>query len=152
MPSPLPPEIDLSWRLLNEVARAERAVGHLRGLGRILPNPHLLIQPFARREAVLSSRIEGTQASRGALLELREDYRSRVTEGRHSALLLGIIDRLFQSPVATITGLARDVGASYPAAKQNVEKLLAAGILEPVTETRNRIYMARRIVELIEAP
>jgi Fic family protein len=29
----------------------------------MLPNPHLLISPFMRREAVLSSRIEGTQAS-----------------------------------------------------------------------------------------
>jgi Fic family protein len=32
-------------------------------LGRSLPNPHLFIWPFVRREAVLSSRIEGTQAS-----------------------------------------------------------------------------------------
>src|SRR5204862_3218069 len=38
------------------------------GIGRVLPSPHLLIQPFARREAVLSSRIEGTQASLGELL------------------------------------------------------------------------------------
>jgi len=38
-------------------------LGELSGVGRALPNPHLLILPFARREAVLSSRIEGTQAS-----------------------------------------------------------------------------------------
>lgn len=354
VPSPLPPEVNLSWRLLDLALRAERKVGHLQGTGRVLPNPHLLIQPFARREAVLSSRIEGTQASigdlllfeignpapeqhdvrevanyvaaleygltrveqlpvslrlirelhsklmtgvrgdsqapgefrrvqnwigkpgtkiaqatyvpppvaemhaaldafekflhskshlpalirlalvhyqfeaihpfldgngrvgrllitillqterlldqpllylsaffekhrdeyyerllnvskrgawdewvefflravhdqaedavrrAGALLELREQYRSRVTEGRHSALMLGIIDRLFQSPAVTITGLARDVGASYPAAKQNVEKLVAARILEPLSETRNRAYMAREILALIE--
>jgi hypothetical protein len=36
-------------------------VGELAGLGRAMPNPHLLIGPFVRREAVLSSRIEGTQ-------------------------------------------------------------------------------------------
>jgi Fic family protein len=42
---------------------ADRALGELAGLGRSLPNPHLLITPFLRREAVLSSRIEGTQAS-----------------------------------------------------------------------------------------
>jgi Fic family protein len=85
-----------------------------------------------------------------ALLQLREQYRSRVTEGRHSALMLGIIDRLFQSPAVTITGLARDVGASYPAAKQNVEKLVAAKILEPLSDTRNRVYMAQEILALIE--
>jgi Fic family protein len=38
-------------------------VGELAGVTRTLPNPHLLIAPFVRREAVLSSRIEGTQAS-----------------------------------------------------------------------------------------
>jgi Fic family protein len=45
-------------RLLSE---ADRALGELSGLGRTMPNPHLLIGPFIRREAVLSSRIEGTQ-------------------------------------------------------------------------------------------
>jgi hypothetical protein len=38
-------------------------LSELGGLARNLPNPHLLIGPFVRREAVLSSRIEGTQAS-----------------------------------------------------------------------------------------
>jgi Fic family protein len=68
VPSPLPPELPLSWALLDAISRAERAVGNLRGVGRTLPNPHLLIEPFVRREAVLSSRIEGTQASVGDLL------------------------------------------------------------------------------------
>mgnify|MGYP001605397773 CR=1 FL=1 len=41
---------------------ADRALGELSGLGRNMVNPHLLVRPFIRREAVLSSRIEGTQA------------------------------------------------------------------------------------------
>jgi Fic family protein len=45
------------------LSEADRALGELAGLGRSLLNPHLLIRPFIRREAVLSSRIEGTQAS-----------------------------------------------------------------------------------------
>ncbi len=43
-------------------------IGKLAGEGGRLPNPHILIRPFARREAVLSSRIEGTQATLGELL------------------------------------------------------------------------------------
>lgn len=39
-----------------------RAIGELAGIGHHLPNPQLLLRPFVRREAVLSSRIEGTQA------------------------------------------------------------------------------------------
>lgn len=63
VPSPLPPRIDPDWSLADKLARAERELAHLAGLARNLPNPRLLIAPFVRREAVLSSRIEGTQAS-----------------------------------------------------------------------------------------
>jgi len=47
---------------------ADRLIGRLAGEGGRLPNPHLLIRPFIRREAVLSSKIEGTQATLGELL------------------------------------------------------------------------------------
>ena len=61
--APLPPTLELSWDLVAQLSEADRALAELAGLGRNLPNPHLLIRPFVRREAVLSSRIEGTQAS-----------------------------------------------------------------------------------------
>ena len=63
IPSPLPPQLPIDWTLADHLSRADRALGELGGLARNLPNPHLLISPFLRREAVLSSRIEGTQAS-----------------------------------------------------------------------------------------
>ena len=62
-PNPLPPELPWTVELVTSLSEADRALGELAGLGRSLPNPHLLIRPFVRREAVLSSRIEGTQAS-----------------------------------------------------------------------------------------
>jgi Fic family protein len=68
IPDPLPPEIDWTSRLVNALSDADRAVGRLAGEGRRLPNPHVLIRPFVAREAVLSSRIEGTQATLGELL------------------------------------------------------------------------------------
>ena len=61
MPHPLPPELPFDAGLVNTLSDADRALGELAGLGRTLPNPQLLIAPFIRREAVLSSRIEGTQ-------------------------------------------------------------------------------------------
>jgi Fic family protein len=63
VPNPLPPEIELSWKLAGEISAADRGLSELAGVARTLPNPHLLIRPFLSREAVLSSRIEGTQAS-----------------------------------------------------------------------------------------
>lgn len=62
VPHPLPPNLEVDWHLACAVAEADHALGRLAGLGSTMPNPHLLIGPFVRREAVLSSRIEGTQA------------------------------------------------------------------------------------------
>ena len=61
--NPLPPELSLTWELAGELSAADRGTSELAGIGRTLPNPYLLIRPFMQREAVLSSRIEGTQAS-----------------------------------------------------------------------------------------
>lgn len=63
VPAPLPPQLTLSWPLVNRITEADRALSELVGISRNLPNPHLLIQPFLRREALLSSQIEGTQTS-----------------------------------------------------------------------------------------
>jgi Fic family protein len=63
IPNPLPPTLELTWELAAEISAADRSLSELAGIARTLPNPHLLIRPFMSREAVLSSRIEGTQAS-----------------------------------------------------------------------------------------
>ncbi len=68
IPNPLPPTLAVDWELVGQISNADRALSELAGVARTLPNPHLLIGPFIRREAVLSSRIEGTQASLSDLL------------------------------------------------------------------------------------
>ncbi|QAU24921.1 Fic family protein [Dyella sp. M7H15-1] len=70
-PAPLPPDLPafgFGDPLALALSRADTALSELSGLGRQLPNPHLLIAPYLRREAVLSSRIEGTQATLEDLL------------------------------------------------------------------------------------
>ncbi|MGI6240895.1 MAG: Fic family protein [Candidatus Omnitrophota bacterium] len=68
IPDPLPPKFTWNPELVRALSDADRTIGRLAGEGGKLPNPHLLIRPFIRREAVLSSRIEGTQATLGELL------------------------------------------------------------------------------------
>jgi Fic family protein len=68
VPAPLPPKLDWTPRLIRVLSDADRLIGRLAGEGGRLANPHVLIRPFVRREAVLSSRIEGTQATLGELL------------------------------------------------------------------------------------
>ena len=62
-PDFIPRQLDLSSTLVYRLDEASRSVAMLAGVGETIPNPHLLIRPFMRREAVLSSSIEGTQAS-----------------------------------------------------------------------------------------
>jgi Fic family protein len=68
VPAPLPPKFDWTPRLVRVLSDADRLIGKLAGEGGRLPNPHVLMRPFVRREAVLSSKIEGTQATLGELL------------------------------------------------------------------------------------
>jgi Fic family protein len=79
VPNPLPPEIIFDMELAMALSKADAALSELSGLGGQLPNPHLLISPYMKREAVLSSRIEGTKASLSDLLidELDEDALKR---------------------------------------------------------------------------
>ena len=67
-PNPLPPELTWTPKLVRALSDADQLLGRLAGEGRRLPNPHLLIRPFVQREAVFSSRIEGTQSTLGELL------------------------------------------------------------------------------------
>ncbi len=68
LPDPLPPEFAWTPELVRALSDADHLIGRLTGEGGRLPNLHLLIRPFVRREAVLSSRIEGTQATLGEML------------------------------------------------------------------------------------
>ena len=69
VPYPLPRELRLSPDAVLLLDDASRAISTLAGVGETVSNPHMLIRPFARREAVLSSRIEGTVASLSDLFE-----------------------------------------------------------------------------------
>jgi len=68
VPDPLPPSIAWSAELAARLSEADRAIGRLAGEGRRLPDHQRVVRLFVRREAVLSSRIEGTQATLGELL------------------------------------------------------------------------------------
>lgn len=71
IPKPLPPDppIVLSAELQNLLSKADRALGRLDGSITTLPNPDLFVMMYVRKEAVLSSQIEGTQSSLQNLLE-----------------------------------------------------------------------------------
>lgn len=69
VPRPLPRRLDLDSATARALSDADRALGRLAGAGRLLPNPHLLVDPYLYTEALASSQIEGTQASLSEVLE-----------------------------------------------------------------------------------
>ena len=63
VPMRVPRELVLAPDTIMLLSDADAALGRLAGTGRLLPDPHLLVNAYITREAVASSRIEGTQAS-----------------------------------------------------------------------------------------
>jgi Fic family protein len=103
-PAPIPRDLDMSSELVLALSDADRAIGMLAGLGRQLPNPHLLIRPHIRREAVASTRIEGTQSSLSDVLSAEARHLPDTAERREvlnyvRALELGL-ERLASLPLS----------------------------------------------------
>jgi Fic family protein len=96
IPAALPESLNLSSETVLILSDADRALGRLAGAGRQLPNPHILMQPYIAREALASSRIEGTQASL-----------SDVFDARARGLAEGDIREVTNYISALETGLAR---------------------------------------------
>ena len=71
VPAPLPPDppLELTPALVSRISAADQALARLDGAASALPNPDLFVAQFVRKEALLSSQIEGTQASLEDLFE-----------------------------------------------------------------------------------
>jgi Fic family protein len=73
LPNPIPRSLPLGPDIIAAMSEADSSLGHLQGLGMIITDPSMLIGPYLRREALSSSRIEGTQASLSDLLQSELD-------------------------------------------------------------------------------
>lgn len=70
IPAPVPRQVSLQPRTISALSRAENALGRLQGsVGRMV-NPYLIARPLLRREAILSSRMEGTRTTAAKLVSL----------------------------------------------------------------------------------
>ena len=76
IPSPLPPQPSIVWdgKRHSLFEQALLALGRLESLSTLLPDPHLFLYSYVRKEAVLSSQIEGTQSSFSELLMFESDH------------------------------------------------------------------------------
>ena len=75
------PRADLDWRrLVPHLGRAARALAHYDGILHGLPDPAVLLSPLTTQEAVLSSKIEGTQATLSDVLRFEAGEPARSAE------------------------------------------------------------------------
>lgn len=73
LPHPLPPDVTLTNASVRQLSKAEHSLGRLSELGMQLPNPELLTYAFMRREAVLSSEIEGIHTTVAEVYQYEAD-------------------------------------------------------------------------------
>lgn len=75
VPEPLPPNppLEMNAELIGMLSAADQALGRLDGFAELLPNPDFFVAMYVRREAVLSSQIEGTQSTLGDVLAFELD-------------------------------------------------------------------------------
>ena len=78
IPKPLPPNppLDLSDPLLSLLSHADRALARLDGITYALPSPDLFLKMYIRKEALLSTQIEGTQATFKGVIAYEADLSS----------------------------------------------------------------------------
>lgn len=78
IPELLPVTIEYDSKIIKKIERANNLLGNLSGLIKNLPNPDLFIKPHIKKEAVLSSKIEGTRTSLSDLF--KSDLDNKQTE------------------------------------------------------------------------
>lgn len=83
------------------------------------------------------------------LLALRQRYHRQFQTGRSSALLIRLIDRLFEAPSITISAAADLLDVTQQAASNNIRKLQEAGILRDTGRKRSKIYLAPEIMSFM---
>ncbi len=79
IPAPLPPKppLKIDNEIMDVLSKADTAIGRLSGISEALPNPDLFVAMYVRKEAVLSSQIEGTEASLEDVLEYESENRPK---------------------------------------------------------------------------
>lgn len=99
----------------------------------------------------VTTQAKDTQYRSVQLIELHEQYRARIYKKTRSSNAIRLIDHLFISPATTVGRAKEYLGVGYKTAKNNMDILIDAGILEEITGSNyGRIYIASEILDAVE--
>lgn len=117
------PPVDLDWpRLLPLIGPANAAIARYEGVLHGVPNPNVLLSPLTTQEAVLSSRIEGTQATLGEVLEFEAEGAPDVEATAKQADIREVLN--YRMALAEATTLLNDLPLSQRLIKRAHEVLM----------------------------
>ncbi len=132
-----------------------RAPNALAGLSRHLPKPDLLLLEAERPDTfqrvfhkAVADAAERTARAAVELAGVREGLRSRLGPERATARTGGAIDAFLRRPVMNVAGLTEELGCTRKGAQLILERLVAAGVAQPLDTSRSkgRLYVCRRAV------
>ncbi len=87
------------------------------------------------------------------LMNLQQKYHEIVHTAKGSAMQIRLVDILIERPVITAGYVKNSLGITYPAAQNNIDKLVKAGILKEITGAkRNKVFVAEKVLEIINKP
>ena len=86
-------------------------------------------------------------------MDLQQEYHKILHVKKRSALQIRLVDLLIERPVITAMFVKKYFNTTYTTAKNNIARLVGAGILREVTGARrNRIYAAEQVLKIINKP
>lgn len=124
VPKPLPPDppLEFTSELLGLLSEADRKLGRLDGVTQVLPDPGLFVSMYVKKEALLSSQIEGTQASLEDVIAIEESRMNDDTQevANYIAAMNYGLDRLREFPLSL--RLIREIHAHLLASGRGSER------------------------------
>ncbi len=94
LPSNLPRRLDLDTTTISKLSKADQILGRLDALTSFVPNPYVIVRPYLRREAVASSRIEGTHSTLADVLAAEAAESDLTTENHDLTEVLNYVSSL----------------------------------------------------------
>ena len=110
---PLPASLDLPASTARILSEADRALGWCTGAGRLLPNPHLLLQPYIARP----------------LRCPRRPTRNLPSEAARDSRAIEVVDLMFQNPVLVTNRIATELNVTVQSALNHLRRLESEGIV-----------------------
>lgn len=120
------PPVELDWSvLISLIGKANAAVARYDGLLTAIPNASFLLSPLTTQEAVMSSRIEGTQATMGEVLEYEAKGDNRAPESAKEADIWEILN--YRNAMGVAEEMLRDLPLSQRVIKE-AHRILLSGV------------------------